>query len=399
MKTIIFIGCNQTGTSKEALTIAKEMGFFIVLLTNRKSIDFQDVDHMIFMKDLFNEEMVLCEIGRLEKLGKSLHACLSFIDPYVSYAANLSRKLGLSQLSVDSLAIMENKISFREKLKSLPSSPAYTLINEYDPQEIISKIPFPIILKNPYSNGSKDVFLINSMNKLKERIHILQKKYGPIPILVEEYLYGRQFLIEIMVYNNDLSIVAVIEQELATNDKFIIVGYHYPAELTKEENKTLLESTESIIKQIGLTNGSCHIEMKYTHSEWKLIEINPRMSGGFMNRVIEEGTGINLIKEIIKLNMDNPPSLVHSKKEYVYAKYLTVQANGTLLKVIGTDKALQYIGVKHIQIKANEGEILTTPNSMGSRYACVIAVGSSNKDAKKNALNAAKEIKFYLEPL
>ena len=53
LKTIVFIGSNKFGTSKEALTIAKDMGYFVVLLTNRMlHKEFLEVDQIVYLENL-----------------------------------------------------------------------------------------------------------------------------------------------------------------------------------------------------------------------------------------------------------------------------------------------------------------------------------------------------------
>ncbi|WP_066074397.1 ATP-grasp domain-containing protein [Neobacillus soli] len=405
MKTIVFLGSNNFGTSKEALTIAKEMGYFIVLLTNKRMInkhEFPDVDHCIYIKDILDETKVIDELTNLKKIGKQLCACISFIDPYVSYAAKLSEHLGLVKLSAESLYMMENKIRFREKLRGLSSSPFYVVFNHDIPvDQFVQKYKafLPLILKPPASNGSKNVLLVETSEKFMAGIEFLQIKYPTQPILVEEYLLGPQFLIEIIVHNNELTVVAVIEQEITNNERFIVTGYQYPAMLNSEDYKSLIDSITSIVDQIGLLNGSCHLEMRNVQEKWKLVEINPRMSGGAMNRIIEEGTGINLIKEIVRMSLGEQPSLIESRKQHVYARYLTIGTQGKLLKVTGKDHAMEHKGVKYVHITPREGSLLIVPSSMGNRYACIIASSDSPDRAKTIAIAAAQEIKFYIEPL
>ncbi|ETI67130.1 ATP-grasp domain-containing protein [Neobacillus vireti] len=407
MKTIVFLGCNNSGTSKEALTIAKEMGYFIVLLTNKKNhmlkkYEFPGVDQVVFINDLLDEVKVLDELTKLTVTGKQICACLSFIDPYVSFAAKLSEHLGLVKLSVDSLYIMENKIRFREKLTDLSSSPFYVVFNNSIPVDQFVqryKAFLPLILKPPASNGSKNVLLVETIEKFMAGIKFLQIKYPTQPLLVEEYLLGPQFLIEIIVTNNEMTVVGVIEQEFTNNERFIVTGYKYPARLTNEEYKNLVDSITAIVDQVGLSNGSCHLEMRIVQGEWKLVEINPRMSGGAMNQIIEEGTGINLIKEIVRMALGEQPLLIETRKQHVYAIYLTIGSQGKLLKVTGMDQALRHEGVKYVHIKPKEGNILIVPYSMGNRYACIIAASESPEIAKSSAIAAAQEIKFYLEPI
>src|SRR4051794_7048763 len=131
MKTIVFIGSQMSGTSKDALMIAKEMGYFVVLLTDQRKFSlkreqFSEIDHLILIINLLDKENVISQIQMLQNEGKEICACVSFIDPFISFAAKLSKELGLVQLSVEAFSLMEDKIKVREKLKGLSSSPFFS---------------------------------------------------------------------------------------------------------------------------------------------------------------------------------------------------------------------------------------------------------------------------------
>ncbi|GGA33049.1 ATP-grasp domain-containing protein [Psychrobacillus lasiicapitis] len=406
MKTIVFIGSYKYGTSKEALMIAKEMGYYVVLCTDKtkhitSNSDFSEVDQIVLMEDLLDEQQMVEEITSLMDQGKQICACVSLIDPYVSYAASISKYFELAETSTDSLRLMEDKIAIREKLKNLPITPFYTIFQPEDSLEKLEnefKSLLPFIIKPPISNGSKDVLLVETIEKFANALKLLKKNHPNNPLLIEEFLQGPQYLIEILVYNNDIKFLGLVEQEVLYNGRFIVTGYRFPGKVDIAEYRSLCTCISKIIEEIGLENGSCHMEMKLVSGEWKLIETNPRMAGGEMNRIIEEGTGINLLKEILKVHLGEEPILLEKKKKHVYAKYLTIGSRGKLLKILGKEQALMHEGVRHVHIKPLEGRILTTPYSMGNRYACVIAVSETAEQAVGIALEAAKEIKFYLEP-
>ena len=63
METIVFLGSNKSGSGRDAIMAAKELGFFTILLTDRKKwiqqrTEFPDVHQMILMPDLQNKEMI-----------------------------------------------------------------------------------------------------------------------------------------------------------------------------------------------------------------------------------------------------------------------------------------------------------------------------------------------------
>ncbi|EKN69536.1 hypothetical protein BABA_08916 [Neobacillus bataviensis LMG 21833] len=407
METIVFIGCNKSGSSREALITSTQMGYCTILLTNRvgflsKREDFPEVHQIIYEENLMNEENILVILEELQKDKKQIAAVLSFIDPFVSLAARIASKLGLVSQTASALAIMEDKTRFREELKSLPISPRYSILTHDQPIlpfATWSQDELPLIIKSPASNGSKDVILASSISELKDSLRFLRRKYPKTSLLVEEYLEGTQYLIEVFVYKGELSIVAVIEQEIQQGDRFIVTGYLYPVALSEQDYAKLEAAVTSVIEHLGLVNGSCHLEMRHVDGEWKLIEINPRMSGGAMNRIIQEGTGIHLVKEIIKLSLGEAPSLEKTSARHVYAKFVTIDIRGKLIKVTGQNIASAYEGVVEVFVKPRMGAILTKPYSLGDRYAYVIASSDTPELAKQIASAAAMEIKFYLEPL
>ncbi|MFZ7943322.1 ATP-grasp domain-containing protein [Neobacillus sp. 19] len=384
MQTIVFIGSNKSGTSREALITSTEMGYFTVLLTDRKKFiqqrdEFPEVQRMMFVENLFEKGKVFSIVHDLEQEGKQICAIISFIDPFVSYAGRLSQAWGFGRgnLSIEALSVMEDKNRFRSHLKGLPVSPQFSVIPFDEPIDKLIKEfegSFPLILKSPVSNGSKDVLLVHTFNELSEGLQVLKKGFPKIDILMEEYLVGPQYLIEVMVVNGEISIIAVIEQEILNGNRFIITGYMFPALLNMEENETLELAVISIIRELELINGTCHLEMRYVNSQWKLIEINPRMSGGAMNRIIQEGTGINLVKETIKLFIGIEPILEKSFMKYVYAKYLIVEAKGKLMKVTGKNRALKHEGIKEVFVKPKKGAVLREPRCNGGSvclcYCC-----------------------------
>ncbi|MDK8210562.1 ATP-grasp domain-containing protein, partial [Bacillus subtilis] len=87
------------------------------------------------------------------------------------------------------------------------------------------EINFPLIVKSPKSTGSKDVLLAKDKTELHSSMKTLLKKLPDEEILLEEYVDGPQYLIEVLVHNGKIYIIAVIEQEITIFKRFIVTGY------------------------------------------------------------------------------------------------------------------------------------------------------------------------------
>ena len=405
MDTIVFIETNKSGSSREAIKAAEKLNFSTVLLTkktkfiNERTI-FPDVHQMIFT-DINDYDNIITTIEKLNKSGKNIKGIFSFIDPYVYMAARLSEKFCSNIVSTKAIHHMENKILTRNVLKDLPISLNYSI---YKPTESLSsffkknnKINFPLIVKSPKSTGSKDVLLVKNKDQLILSIQSLLNKLPNEEILLEEYIDGPQYLVEILVQDGKVHIIAVIEQEITFFERFIVTGYSLLGRVEKRLYNSLFNAINSVIQAFNMKNGACHLELRRIDNVWKLIEINPRISGGAMNDIIEIGHGINLVQETIRLMLGNKPSLVKKHYKYVYAHYLTVKSTGKLIRVTGKNRSSKYPGVEKVFIKPKKGTTLKPPTSMGHRCGYVLAAADFKAKAKKIALEAAKEISFEIQ--
>jgi len=405
MQTIVFIETNKSGSSREAIKAAEGLGYFTVLLTNRQKYlhqrtEFPEVHQMILVQ-LSNYNEIKKNLSKLQRQGKRIKGIFSFVHSYVHVAASLSEEFCSSVVSTDSILKMENKVLTRELLKGHPNSPHYALYNpdDFSIEDFIdqAKDYLPLIVKCPTSAGSKDVMLANNEDQLKLAIQDLLKKHEQI--LLEEYLEGPQYLIEVLVHNGKVHIVAIIEQQITLFHRFIVTGYCLLPNINQRMYNRIFETVSSILHAFQMRNGACHLEMRLVNGVWKLIEINPRISGGAMNRIIEVGYGINLVEETIQLMLGNEPCLTKKHSKYVYAHYLTVDSKGKLSKVTGKELSSQYPGVEEVYIKPRKGQIVRPPLSMGDRCGYILASSNSKMEAKRMAIRASSNITFYLDPL
>ncbi|HHU55375.1 MAG TPA: ATP-grasp domain-containing protein [Acholeplasmataceae bacterium] len=399
MRTIIFIGTQKSGSSREAIRVAEKMGYYTILFTNshkqlRQRFEYPDVHLMKFCNfERLNELKEMIE--NLQNTGLKIEAIISFTNNLCYIANKLASELSLNHFTLEGIQNMENKIYSRLSIRDTPYCPNFMILEPKKDYPNIN-IDFPAVLKAPSSAGSKDVYKIFNIIDLNDRLNLLRKKYPYEPIILEEYLDGNQYLTEVLVIDGKVYIIAIIEQEISyINNHFIVTGYYLIPEKPSYYNK-LYRALETIVKQHKLHFGPCHLELRLINGKWKLVEINPRISGGAMNELIELGTGINLVEQTLKLVLNKKIDITPKYKKHVYTKYLTADQKGILEKITGVSKATNSQDVLSIYVKPRKGNILNLPESMGNRYAYVIATGNDRIEAKENAINAIENIKFHL---
>ena len=381
----------------DALAAAEALGYNVILLTDRKSFLRwrQETVQIIYMESM-DKVNVQNKIIQLLQSGHDVQAIISFVDPYVSMAANLSNEFCGSTISSEALGLMEDKLKTRIALQENKATCNFEVVSTGNSKPSITN--FPLILKKKMSNGSKDVFYIENEKEFEIIVKKLKKQNSGSQFLIEEFIEGPQYVIEVVVVDAVPIIVAIIRQDIIQDYTFIVSAYEVVIDMDEVVYRSLWKTVNSIIHDISLHHGTCHFEMRYTSEGWKLIELNPRISGGAMNRMIKEAFGIDLVLQSIKLYLGEEPDLIRMRRRPVHSSYITINSTGYLLEIEGLEQAASCPGVVDVQVKSSIGATMMPPISMGHRYGYVMAIGESSEEARQRAKNAVRLIKFYIEP-
>ncbi len=89
-------------------------------------------------------------------------------------------------------------------------------------------------------------------------------------------------------------------------------------------------------------------------------------------------------------------SIDRHTSHYVFTKYVILENKGYLEKVTGKGRAMATPGVVEVYVKPKSGAYVTSPLSMGHRYAYVIAKGDTLEEAQSIAKQAANELTFHI---
>lgn len=239
MNTIVFVETTKSGSSREAIKAAERLGYATVLLTeNLRFIDqreeFQEVTQMIHVSSI-TKETIREHIHILQKQGMKLTGIFSFVDPFVSITAHLMNEYCHSTISADAYLKMENKVLTRTALAKNEATPKFMI---YEPSKDLKEFIgmqdlFPLIVKSPLSKASRDVYLVENSKEMARVMKSLLKAQPNQQIVVEEYLDGPQYLVEVVVDDGEIHLVAVIKQDIQKDLKFIITGYDFQLSLEK----------------------------------------------------------------------------------------------------------------------------------------------------------------------
>ncbi|MBX6352702.1 MAG: ATP-grasp domain-containing protein [Thermoflavifilum sp.] len=401
MRTIVFLETAWSGSGKDALAAAESLGYYTVLFTRKPAFITRRSQfphaHEIRRVDTLNQSAVELELEQLQSQGKHVQCLVSFIDPFVGLAAAWSRARGLPAQTVEAIDILLDKIRMRQLLEDTPYHIPFQVLPPDEPAHL--RFPPPVVVKAPLSTGSKDVLFADSSAAFEDQVRELRQRYPGQSLLVEAFTPGPQYLAEVLVHDGVPHVVALVEQSIRLRERFIVVGYG----LVPGMPSPLREQVETLAAFVttctGMRTGAFHVEFRTVKSQIRVIEVNPRIAGGAMNRMIHYALGIDLARETLKSLLGETPDLTPRQSRSVYAQYLTVEMLGVVERITGKRRAMRYPGVLEVYVRPRRGSVVRPPKSLGHRCGYIIAEGRDGEAARRAARAAARQIRFHLRPL
>ena len=306
MKTIVFVESNTTGTGELFFKRAEELGFSTLFLTRNPKL----------YSEAFSQfEQLSCNtncpdeiIETLSKEKVEVWAIYSSSEYYIHICSIVARRLGLPGPNPEAIGICRNKYLAREVLKTHGISvPWFTKLSKLEELNEIEDTRFPLIIKPTMDSGSQGVKVVCSLDEAREHArNLLDKKQNirnqPIPsyILLEEYIEGQEYSVETFAFNGKNYLVGVTQKLLDLNSDVLEVGHDFP--VVDPTIASLLEqATQDSLQSVGLDWGPSHTEIRMRNNLPYIIEINPRLAGGMIPKLIQDSIGIDMIADTMML--------------------------------------------------------------------------------------------------
>ncbi|MCX7123626.1 MAG: ATP-grasp domain-containing protein [Gammaproteobacteria bacterium] len=307
----VFIESNTTGTGELLINEAHSFGYQPLFLT-------RNPNKYSFFKKLNIEPITIDTLDRnalLSYLSNTSSICgiYSSSEYFIETAAWLAKQLHLPSTNPETIKLCRDKYALSQKLLDFEvHCPRTTLLDTTtDIASILARHAFPVIIKPNELSGSVGVKFCE--NKTTSLAHIdLLTQQNIHSILLQEYIEGPEFSVETCTHSNQHQIIGVTQKHLSPLPYCIETGHNFPAQLSKEEESLIRDKIPKLLTYLGFDFGFAHIELKIKNGQLFIIEVNPRLAGGMIPVLIQESTGINLLKSLIQLYAgqvcSNPPS-------------------------------------------------------------------------------------------
>jgi biotin carboxylase len=399
---LAFVESNTTGSGMLALIKARAMGFEPVLLSNdpRRYRGLEST----------RAEVAVCDTNSLQAVavalegkvgGAELAGITTTSEFYLETAARLAARLRLPSNPAEAIATCRDKARTREALRGAGmTGPRFAVVHlEDDIDSAIGCVGLPCVVKPVDDTGSFEVRHCTSAEEaaaqcrrvLALRRNVRGQRAAGVA-LVEEYLDGPEFSVELLSWQGAAHTVGVTEKRLGGLPYFVESGHLFPAPLPDRITAALAATAIRALVAVGVTHGASHVELKLVAGECVVVEINARPAGGMIPEVVRLAHGVDLVEGHLRAAVGVSPwrGPGDGGEGAAAIAFLLPHRDGRLRGVVGLERARAVPGLDEVTLTMAAGTRVRRPQSAYDRVGYMLGHGAT-PEAAAACVRAARD--------
>ena len=401
IRTIWIVGAGVE--SIYGIKLAKKLGLNVVVSDNNPNapgLKFADKSIIVSTYDVEGTVEAACEyhqnVNRIDGV-----ICIATDVPLT--VASIAEKLSLPGITTETARKCSDKFLMKETLlaEGIPI-PWFSLVKSVSELcSIISERGFPLVIKPVDSRGARGVIRITELLDLEWAFEYA-KSFSPTSrVMVEEFLEGQQYSTESVIMDEKNITLGFSERNyefLEELSPYIIEnGGQQPAKIDKKELDSIVKLIEKSSQILGISNATSKGDVVMTKEGPKIIEIAPRLSGGyFSSDQIPLVTGINIIEIAIRLSLGekiNKDKLLFSHQKAVAIRYFFPKP-GKITSISNIDSFKNKSWVHKLDLFYGVGDVLEKITDHTKRCGFVITTGNTRDEAVERAKTVVKNVQI-----
>ncbi|GIG56163.1 argininosuccinate lyase [Longispora fulva] len=384
----VLVESNTTGTGRLFAHAARDLGTRPVLLARDPArypyVAADGLDHRVV--DTADPAAVR---AACLALGGRIIGVTSSSEYFVATAAEVARDLDLPHPDPDAVRDCRDKPTQRRTLrdKGVPGPLFGDARTSDEAVSVAGAIGCPVVVKPAAGSGSIGVRLCADPDEVHAAAEAVLGALPGLPpqgaVLVEEYLDGPEYSVETL----DEHVVGVTRKHLGPHPYFVETGHDFPAPVGQPLTTSLADAAIAALRALGLGWGPAHVELRHTRRGPCVVEVNPRLAGGMIPRVVQESCGVDMIAQVVARVAGRRPDPAPSRARPASIRFLVAARAGTLTGIGGVDAARAVPGVVEVGVLREPGDLVLR-HSFQDRLGYVIATGPAAALAADAGLRA-----------
>ncbi|TIX45865.1 MAG: ATP-grasp domain-containing protein [Mesorhizobium sp.] len=276
--------------------------------------------------------------------------------------------------------------------------PAYRLAaGATEVESAAAEIGLPVILKPVVGIGSSGVRLCRTVDEVAEHTsyllggtHIWRSSAR---ILVEEFALGPYYCADLM--GNE--VIGITAADFDRPPHFVFRELTFPAPLTDGEQKHIIDVSLGCLRALGLGWGPTNIEFRWTKRGPVVIEVNPRLAGGTVPKLVQLAYAVDLVTEHIKLVIGDQCDLRRRHSHIAAARKLIPDRDGILDRIDG-DRAAAISGVAEVKLNVEPNTPIVRAGDYRDSLGHVMAASPSRAQTETILRRAVDSISWSITP-
>lgn len=304
---------------------AKKMGLYTIAISPMGPYPGLKLADKVYSIDVRDEEIIYT-IARAENIDGVV---TDQTDIAVRTVAYVAEKMGLSGIGYETAKLFTDKSLMRKKTKELgiPTIENRVVTSLEEAEEFFNSCNGKAIIKPVDNQGSRGVYLIESVRELKARFYKAME-YSPCgEVIIEQYITGKEFEVDSILVNYKEKTLMYADTDLFDiPNVFASKTRLYPSVASKETVSKLLKLNHDIVTGFGLKQGFTHDEFIQDEitGEIYLIEAAARGGGSFISSHIGQlQSGINTSEFLIRLALGEIDEMPEFDTALCHCGYVT----------------------------------------------------------------------------
>lgn len=378
---------------------AHEMGIYVIAADgDPNACGLKYADTAIVANIPSEEEML--RVAREEKIDGVIHPCS---EVSMNVMGRINDEMHLSGISKEQAIRATNKHLMREAFEAYgapsPKSRCFTDV-EVAWGAFCTDFTGACILKPSRNSGSRGIAKIEENidgDEFKRLFEIAKGESRDKQVMLEQFIEGPEFSIEIIVWNGQVNVLTVTDKKTTEAPHFVELGHNQPSCFPAETVEKIKAAAVAGVKALGVNNCACHAEVKVQDGDPFIMEIGARMGGDFISTVLTPlSTGVDMIAAAVNCALGIEPSLQPiTKPQGVCIRYFCPKPG--VLKSVSNTEVLNDPRVYEWEIYHKVGDIIPEVTSSLCRSGHVIVTEETPQKAIAYAESLLNELKMETE--
>lgn len=388
---------------------AKKLGCYVVAIVSDAKNPAQ------YGYDGLYDDLLICDIRNKDAIYdviksskyQEIDALISATDYAIANTAYAAEKLGLKYMSHRTGQYVRNKDLARVRFQQcgVPSAKFSIVRSASEAVASANHIGYPVVLKPTNTASSQHVYFIENAEKMTEAFGYIKEfetSYMGFPVrdeyLVEEFLDGPEFSVELFMQNGKVAFGEVTEKITSMLPFFVEKCHVFPTSKLDLEKDLLVFVAWEAVKALGLKNGPAHVEVKYTLDGPKIVEVNGRPGGdNITSDLIPLAYKIDIFSQTIRNLLGEKVEFPVMDRTSAAVGYLCADADGDFLKIANLSILENDPAVVKYCINVKKGDPVRVPHSSDDRLGYVIVTMPTPEEAKKKVIELLDQLIVIVE--